>query len=213
LFGAWCAHEITTFHPAIKTVLDIGTGTGLLALMLSQKHNVYIDAVEIDAAAAAQAQQNSRASPWSENITVRHADILNVDFSKCYDSVISNPPFYENELQSPDARRNTAHHSRQLTLQALIKCIARLLKQTGCFFLLLHYKRRHELHGLLHQHGMFLSKEVIVRHTEHHEPFRIMFKGSRIQKESESTAISIAGNNQQYTPEFIKLLKDYYLYL
>src|SRR6476646_8018597 len=135
LFGAWCAAELKSQASDQETLLDIGAGTGLLSLLIRQKNKLQIDAVEIEAAAAAQALQNVQASPWPNDIHVIHNDILNMGVSKSYDYIISNPPFYENELQSPNEKRNTALHSRQLTLSDLFLFIAQWLKPKGTFFL------------------------------------------------------------------------------
>jgi tRNA1Val (adenine37-N6)-methyltransferase len=213
LFGAWCAQELSQQQPPAKTVLDIGTGTGLLALMVLQKHTAIIDAVEIDAHAAAQASENIAASPWHKTITVHRADILTMLILQSYDAVISNPPFYQNDWQSPDSRRNTAHHSRQLTWTALIPCVKKALHATGSFFLLLPYKRRNEGIRLLQQEGLFVHKEVQVHQTENHEPFRMMLKGGHVQQTCDVTTLTITNKNQQYTKEATALLQDYYLYL
>ena len=97
LFGAWMARELQQLS-GIQDIWDIGTGSGLLSLMVAQKNNVVIDAIEIDPAAAAQASENSSASPWSENIRIIHEDVRTADPGKKYDVIISNPPFYEREL-------------------------------------------------------------------------------------------------------------------
>lgn len=211
LFGAWCAAGLK--GNAAQTLLDVGTGTGLLSLMVRQKSAVQINAVEIEAAAASQARQNVLASPWPDTIPVVACDVLNLGVLKKYDYIISNPPFYEADLKSPDSRRATAHHSRQLTLQALLSVIATRLHEDGCFFLLLPYKRHQESRALVQQNGLFLHKEVLVRQTKNQGPFRIMLQGGFVQKEVETTSLAIAGNDQNYTPEFTALLKDYYLYL
>jgi tRNA1Val (adenine37-N6)-methyltransferase len=211
LFGAWCAHELATSD--VQTLLDAGSGTGLLSLMISQKKRVTVDAVEIDTAAAAQARQNVAASPWNENITMHNADILNMGFTKRYDCIISNPPFYEKDLRGPDEKRNTAHHSRQLTLNALVQIIATNLNTTGVFFLLLPYKRRDEAIRLLNQHNLFLQTEMSIRQTDKHSQFRIMLKGSFAATACRTAAITIASDTKQYTPQFAALLKGYYLYL
>ncbi len=211
LFGAWCAHELAL--TGVQTLLDAGAGTGLLSLMISQKKTVTIDAVEIDRAAALQAGQNSAASPWKQHVTVHHSDVLRMGFSKSYDCIISNPPFYEGDLHGPDEARNTAHHSRRLTLQALVSFIAGALNVSGSFFLLLPYKRRLEAMDLATSAGLFINKEVAVRQTPEHAPFRIMLKGSFEKKDCENRTIDITGHTKQYTPAFTELLKDYYLYL
>ena len=213
LFGAWCAAEIQTTSSRNQTLLDIGTGTGLLSLMIRQKHELEIDTIEIDAAAALQAQQNVASSPWPNSIHIQHGDVLVMELLKRYDYIVSNPPFYKNQLQSPDAKRNVAHHSSQLSLKELIHFISIHLSTDGSFFLMLHYRRKAEMLAILLQKQLYISKEVTVQQTGLHAPFRILLEGSRTQSKIESTIITITEPSKQYTPEFTALLKDYYLYL
>lgn len=211
LFGAWCAAELK--ESGAQTLLDVGTGTGLLSLMIRQKNMVQIDAVEIEAGAAFQARQNAFASPWPDAIHIVTGDVLDMAFSKKYDCIVSNPPFYETDLQSPDSKRATAHHSRQLTLQTLVAFIAMQLQQNGCFFLLLPYKRQKESYALLQQNGLYVYKEMQVQQTKNGVPFRLLLQGGFVKKELETTLLTIADNEQPYTSGFITLLHDYYLYL
>jgi tRNA1Val (adenine37-N6)-methyltransferase len=114
LFGAWVAKEVGGQKSEVETILDIGTGTGLLSLMLAQKTNATIDSVEIDEAAAEQAQENANASLWKDRIFVMPGDAKDMAYTFCknFDIIISNPPFYENELTSSDHQKNLAHHHR-----------------------------------------------------------------------------------------------------
>jgi len=126
----------------VLKVLDIGTGTGLLALMFAQKNqNAFIDAIEIDKDAFEQAAENITASPWADRINIIHADARNYSFPQQYDIIISNPPFYENELKADDKKKNVAHHSDELSLAKLLIVIKNNLSPSGTFFLLLPYKR------------------------------------------------------------------------
>ena len=213
LFGAWCAHKIALQNSGGKKVLDIGTGTGLLSLMLAQKNAVAIEAVEIDARAAAQAHQNVGASPWYHTISVLEGDILHMEMSKSYDFIISNPPFYQTDLKSPNPQRNAAHHSQQLTVAALCRVIAAALHPDGTFFLLLPYKRRSEATALLNSHQLFIREEILLRPTPAHAPFRIMLEGSRNASARNTSELIIATQPQQYTQAFTNLLQDYYLKL
>lgn len=213
LFGAWCAHEMQNGKWKLENVLDVGGGTGLLSLMIAQKNNVFIDAVEIDKEGSEQAQENIRKSLWSNTVKVYNEDILNFSNQIKYDCIISNPPFYENELHSEDRKKNLAHHSHQLKLSELLKEINNRLHENGVFFLLLPYKRLAEAEQVLQQSQLFIDKMVIVKQSVLHSPFRVMLRGSKQKKVRENSELSIWDEQQQYTDEFIHLLKDYYLYL
>lgn len=214
LFGAWVAGDLQQ-NKNSKTLLDIGTGTGLLSLMIVQGNpQLLIDAIEIDAAAAKQAEENITASEWKDRVTLFHQDIKKMPTGKKYDLIISNPPFYENELQSENAQRNIAHHSNNLSLNELLKIIKINLRPDGSFYLLLPFKRNNEIENLLKENELFILKKLVVRQSIQHDYFRIMIKGS-LNKifAPEEKEISIKNNNQEYTEEFTRLLKDYYLYL
>ena len=216
LFGAWIVNEVKNQKLKVKSVLDIGTGTGLLALMVAQKNpEMKIDTLEIDKDAAEQARINTGSSPWKEQINIVLSDVKGFSFEKEFDLIISNPPFYENELRSATDSKNVAHHSENLTLKELLVIIKNNLGKTGSFFLLLPYKRNEEIKKLFKDHELNISKILFVRQSVKHDYFRIFIKGSlnTEDKETEFNELSIWDDKQQYTNEFVNLLKDYYLHL
>ncbi len=200
-------------------LLDIGCGTGLLSLMIAQKNShLHIDAVEIDEAAAQQATENSAASPWKERVNVIHSDIKNyypANEGK-YDFVVCNPPFYENELSSPDAKKNKAHHDGSLLLEETVQAIRHSLKPGGRFYLLLPAKRIMDIQTLLQNAGLAITETVTVKQTPSHSFFRVMITGIA-QNENpvavHSSELTIKDSKGNYTPGFTALLKEYYLYL
>lgn len=232
LFGAWCAEitkaqgrgefpketndareepQTSNFKP--PACLDIGTGTGLLSLMVRQKNKIQIDAMEIDAEAAAQAAENVEASGF-EGIRILHQDLRSFNPGKTYDVIISNPPFYEDDLASGKAKKDTAHHSEHLKLDELLFFVSRHLSPKGSFFLLMPFKRHDELMQKLSSHKLFISYKIIVRQSTSHQPFRLMLccTSSPVNKSLENE-ICIRDEANNYTKEFVDLLKDYYLYL
>jgi tRNA1Val (adenine37-N6)-methyltransferase len=216
LFGAWVADRVRSRESGVQSILDIGTGTGLLSLMLEQKLKANIDAIEMDEAAAEQAIENIETSPWKDRITIINDDARNYSFTKKYNCIISNPPFYANELKSENTKKNIAHHNEGLLLPELLSIIKNNLEEDGMFYLLLPYKRNTEIKELLLQHEFALSQMMLVRQTVNHDYFRIMLVGKLKTNESVETMIdeiSIKDEKEQYTKEFTKLLKDYYLHL
>ena len=214
LFGAWVAEKVGSSESGVREVLDIGSGTGLLSLMLAQKTNASVDAIEIDKDAFEQARENVAASAFADRINVMHADANTFLFQKKYDLIISNPPFYEKELTSVSPKKNMAHHQDGLLLENLLEIIKQQLSQEGIFCLLLPFKRNKEIKQLLLQKRLSVSKMVFVRQSVNHDYFRIMMAGDVNNKaETIIDEISIWNDKQEYTGEFIELLKDYYLHL
>ena len=214
LFGAWVAAEISRFNSSPDRLLDIGTGTGLLSLMVAQKNGGRIDAVEIDLAASEQACENAGASLWKERISIIHRDVLQWQPPAFYDCIFSNPPFYEKELRSTTSARNIAHHDEGLKLADLLLFIKKHLAKEGSFFLLLPAKRESEAERLFAEADLFVQQKVRVQQTLNHPPFRLMIQGCRKKVETiTQQTISIRNNDGDYTMEFVRLLQDYYLYL
>ncbi|HEU4575869.1 MAG TPA: methyltransferase [Chitinophagaceae bacterium] len=211
LFGAWISSKLQNQFP--DTVLDIGAGTGLLSLMLAQKCTAYIDAIEIDTGTAAQAIENVNSSPWAGRISVIQGDAREYTFSRKYQSIISNPPFYENELAAAEMKKNIAQHSTALTLVGLLQIIRNNLAPGGSFFLLYPYKRAVQVQQALRQQSLYLYEKVLVRQSVRHDFFRVMIQGGCREQTTTEHEIAIWDEEQQYTTVFTDLLKDYYLYL
>jgi tRNA1Val (adenine37-N6)-methyltransferase len=208
LFGAWCAEKIADKN--YKNGLDIGTGTGLLSLMIAQKAKLRIDAVEIDKNAALQAADNFTASGFNEPNLIS-GDIKTLQLP-VYDCIFSNPPFYENELKSPDAGRNIAHHSENLSWEQLFSFIKEHLTTTGKFFLLLPLKRISELEKLSSEKKLFIHEVLKVRPSPAQQPLWIMVEGGK-ERSTETESEMFIKNGDEYSPGFTALLKDYYLKL
>jgi tRNA1Val (adenine37-N6)-methyltransferase len=215
LFGAWTASLINNEQLKIKNCLDIGSGTGLLSLMLAQKlPDAIIDAVEIDTNAANQTKENFDASLWNERLHVYNTPIqkfANLQFQQ-YDLIISNPPFYENDLKSDDEKRNIALHSSDLKLEELINIADTLLNSNGSFFVLLPYHRTTYFLQLTGD-KFYLREKAFVKQTTKHNYFRSMLwltKQTSMQHQSE---IIVMDEANKYSEKFILLLKDFYLRL
>lgn len=211
LFGAWVSSVICQL-PSFNSILDIGCGTGLLSLMIAQKTNAAIDAVEIDNAAATQAQQNFAASPWVNRLRVYNTSIqaFNQPAIKRYNFIITNPPFFNNDLKSDNAKRNIALHSSVLSLEELLLCIQNLLLATGKFAILLPYYRLDFFTGLASNAGFYLQKKTVVKQTPKHAYFRVLLLFGYDEKIVQQEEIIIKADNQ-YTEVFKVLLTDYYL--
>jgi tRNA1Val (adenine37-N6)-methyltransferase len=209
LYGAWLASQIQD-QTSISNCLDIGTGTGLLSLILAQKTPANIDAVELEAAAAQQAKENFEASPFANQLTVVQADINQWQTEQPYQLVFSNPPFYEHDLASPDAKRNLALHSSALTLEALFLAMNRLVESSGQMSMILPYHRREAAINHALALGWHLNEEASIFQTEKHKAFRSFLLFSQTAKTPFANEIIIKQNGV-YSQAFTALLKDYYL--
>jgi tRNA1Val (adenine37-N6)-methyltransferase len=217
LFGA-----LTVNHkPAYRTgrlqtsnCLDIGAGTGLLSLIFAQKNpGAIIDAVEIDTAAAQQAGENFSASPWKERLNIINSDILLFKPDKKYNLIISNPPFYEDDLKSPDPNKNNAKHDTSLGLDDLLQVVKNNLSSDGSFAVLLPYHRVNYFIEEGDKEQLYLTQKILVKQTEKHDFFRGILFFSRDKVQPVNSEISIKNNEGNYSPGFVSALKDYYLYL
>ncbi len=217
LFGAWVADRAWSRETGVRSLLDIGSGTGLLSLMLAQKvPAASVDAIEIDKDAFEQANQNAKDSPWSDRVNIIHADAREFSFSKRYDTIICNPPFYENELKGESVKKNIAHHDAGLLLPELLELINTLLVPGGNFYLLLPYKRNAEIKQLLREKKLPVEEIVFVRQSPGHDYFRMMIKGRSATDgiiETKIAELRIKENGDEYSSGFRSLLKDYYLHL
>ena len=226
LFGAWAASDQQVINA--NKILDIGAGTGLLSLLIAQaNNNATITAVEIEQAAATEAASNFKLSSWHEQLYLVHDTIQNFgnNTNTLYDVIITNPPFYEGDLKSPDENKNTAAHSTALPWNVLIENATKLLSKGGSFFVLVPTLRAYTMQKLCDTHGLQLVAEVLVHNTAKNLPIRAMQKFTKQhsgQMDTEKTIdipqvkrtkIFIKDADNNYSPEFNLLLKDYYLHL
>lgn len=217
IFGAavaksFAAKALQTDRPTVD-YLDIGTGTGLLSLMVAQKTTAPIDAIEIDAGAYQQAKENVEAAPFKARITVYKMDVLLFKTNKKYDGIYCNPPFYEHDLRSADAKKNAAKHDTTLTLQQLAEVANSLLKPDGVFTLLLPYHRVNDFIKEALLKGLYLSEIILVRHSALHPYFRGILFFTKTATTLLTKELIIKNEDGTYTDSFIDLLRDYYLHL
>jgi tRNA1Val (adenine37-N6)-methyltransferase len=216
LFGAWVSEIVNRQSQIANKILDIGAGTGLLPLMVAQKSNqAIIDAVEIDKSAATQCSFNFQQSPWNERLHVHHSSIqqFNQSSNQLYNFIISNPPFFENDLKSKNTKRNIALHSDALSLEELLFAINSLLIEDGNFAVLLPFHRSDFFEKLVSKKNYFLQKKILVKQTPKHEYFRSMSFFGKQEMSKNISSIIIKDEENKYTGEFALLLKDYYLNL
>lgn len=211
IIGAYVSKEIQLDHA--QKVLDIGTGTGLLSLMYAQKNKARIDAIEIDTASAKQAKENFASSPWHRQLDIICADVITWEASCKYDLIITNPPFYEADLKSPDSRRNNALHSASLSLRQLLLCIIQNLNNDGRVAILLPAGREEDFKSAIANHPLFIEKLVYIYQKKQGPLFRFIAILTFQEITSLTESFIIYNHDNSYTNQFINLLHDYYLKL
>jgi tRNA1Val (adenine37-N6)-methyltransferase len=212
LFGAWVADKIEQKNICAKNILDIGTGTGLLSLMLAQKTNAQIDAVDINKDSAEQASENFNKSPWGKFLHAYHSDIKEWDALYKYDLIISNPPFYENDLLPGENGKLISKHSNAMRLEDLLRIVKNLLTEDGSFAVLIPWHRTKWFETAASLSSFFIKEKTEVRQTPAHSYFRTMLLLQNKKTNTIRNELAIKNNNE-YTSGFSELLKDYYLYL
>jgi tRNA1Val (adenine37-N6)-methyltransferase len=208
LLGAWA--EVTT----AQRIVDIGAGTGLIALMLAQRCNAAITAIEIDEQAALQAAANVAASPFSHQVFVIHTslqDFMCADHSN-YDLIITNPPYFHQSLKTPIANRNLARHSDSLLPDELIETCFCLLSPDGRFCVILPTQTATAFIKKAEIRGLYCTKKTEVFPREGTPSKRILLQFEWNEKPCEENALIIETENRhQYTDVFKKLTAEYYL--
>lgn len=211
LFGAWVADKIEKRILNPDKIFDIGSGTGLLSLMVAQKFAGMIDAIEINENSFLQTVENFMQSPWSNRLRAFHGDIIVWDSSEKYDFILSNPPFFENDLLSPDQGRSQTKHAATLTLEGLLESIKNRLEVGGHFALLLPFHRIQYVKKLAVEKKFYLQEELLIKQTPRHSYFRgiLLFGSGPVSAVYDE--LTIKGNDDNYTAPFEHLLRDYYL--
>ena len=210
VLGAWFAAKIRDY----TYVLDIGSGTGLLMLMLAQKLKSQIHGIEIELDSFKQLKENIAHNNWKDKCRVFIGDARTFTFPVKYDFIITNPPFYENQLQTGDEKENIARHSSNLTLDELLVAMENNLSDDGSFGVLLPYERVKGFEKLAEAKQFYLSEKLLLKHSPKHDHFRGVMHFTRHKVHPvQSYTLCIKDNHGIYTSEFVDLLKDYYLKL
>lgn len=205
LLGAWadiaqCRH-----------ILDVGTGTGLVALMAAQRSEAHITAIDLDHDAVTQAAENMAASPWGERMLVLEADVKTFEWEHPFDAILCNPPFFENALKSPDAARTMARHTDTLSFDELAHSAARLLAPEGELSVVIPHDRAMDMTVSAACHGLFATRQTIVVPVEGSKPKRMLMAFTRQGKPHTTHTLYIESAQRNYTPEYTELVKDFYL--
>lgn len=228
LLGAWV--EVSE----AKHILDIGTGTGVIALMLAQKNShAVIDAIDIDKDAYSQSKENFEQSPWSNSLTAIHSSLQNYKGTLAvypplvevasgsardeggsnvyYDSIISNPPYFIDDFKADNSQKNIAKHSTALTYQELLKGINRLLSKTGKAFLVIPVFNVQLIQTLAAEENLYITKFTEVTAVAGKNPYLALMELGRKKEEYIKSSLVIQDTQGNFTEEYKHLTKDFYL--
>lgn len=207
LLGAWVNADMKT------RALDIGTGSGVIALMIAQKSEAVVDAVEIDRPSANQAGENFSNSPWPERLNIFASSFR--DFYKKtrlkYDLIVCNPPFFLNSLKSADAGKRLAKHNDNLSFEELVNGVRELLSENGNFYLILPPAEMKIFRNEAMQASLWVNGELLIRPRSLKPVNRIIISFGHKQTSPTSQEICLRDADGNFTMEYINLTKDYYL--
>ncbi len=207
LLGAWC--NVADAH----SILDVGTGTGLIALMLAQRTDADISAIEIDEASCLDAQLNFRNSPWSERIQLYAADFNEFQDSHPvrYDLIVCNPPFFRKSLKSSNSASTMARHDVALSFVQLITGSKKLLNVPGRLAVIIPVEACDDFRETARLEGLYLCRKTTVIPKTGKSPKRVMLEFSVTQAYPEVGDLVILEERNKYSDEFVALTKEFYL--
>ena len=207
LLGAWVNID------SAKTILDIGTGSGVIALMLAQRTSpdVQIEAVELQAGDVAQARENISRSPWPSKVTVTHSAIQDFRPELQFDLIVSNPPYFLNSWLPPDENRSKARHANDLTFAELWQAVSRLLKSGGRFAVVLPFTEGNEFIRLGQSLNFHPIRKMSFQSRVNKPIERLLVEFSQESKDLKTEELLLYKINEEWTEEYKALTRDFYL--
>ena len=205
LLGAW-ANVAQAHH-----ILDIGTGTGLIALMLAQRSDALITAIDIDEGAIEQATDNAENSPWASRIRILQQDLCQYDTEQRFDAIVSNPPYFPNSLKCPDSQRSTARHTDTLDANKLLQKASELLHPEGHFSLVIPADQVSQIQQLGEESGLYLVRHTAVITRPGLPPKRALLEFRKANIACQTDELVIELDRHVYSEDYIALTREFYL--
>ena len=197
----------------VRHILDIGSGTGLVSIMLAQRCDAEITAIEPDNESYIQACENVGRCPWNNRIKVENTDLQNFDpgLNK-FDLIVTNPPYFTDSLKSPDIRKSAARHNDSLTSEEILDGVLRLLEEDGRLQLIMPYVEGNIFIADAAKKGLYCNNILKIRPLPISEIRRLILTFSRSRQKPIEKFLTIEhGKRHQFTDEYIVLTKDFYL--
>lgn len=208
LLGSWA-------NPASAScILDIGTGSGILSLMMAQKSSANITGIEIDEITAQQATRNIESSPWQNRISIITESFQNfISNANCkFDFIISNPPYFSNSLKPSDNGKKLAKHTDSLSYQELIHGVSKILTHQGQFYVIIPFNNFQELNEIAMTEGLYINKSLRILNKPESNPIRIILQLEQCSRNYKiEEEIYIRTPNNSFSDDYKNLTKDFYL--
>ena len=193
-------------------VLDVGSGTGLIAIMLAQRCNALITAIEPDRESYMQCMENVMHCPWKDRITVENTSIQEFRSSGTFDLIVSNPPYFSNSLKNPDPRKSASRHSDSLSDDDLLEYCSALLSVNGRLQVIMPYNEGKLLVTRAEKYNLFCNELISIKPLPSGETIRQIITLSHASTEITESSLTIGtGIRHHYTEEYISLTRDFYL--
>lgn len=206
LLGAW-----TDIHHS-RRILDVGTGTGLIALMLAQRcEKAQVTAIDIDTDAVSQAQENIADSPWKDRVEAMQQDICSYSTEERFDTIVSNPPYFVDSLECPDNQRTLARHANTLDAERLLGKVTELLLDDGLFSLILPADQADHIIRMAAEKGLYLSHYTAVITRPGLPPKRVLMEFRKTEGSCKTDELIVELDRHVYSEDYIALTKDFYL--
>lgn len=198
-----------------SSILDIGTGCGLLALMMAQKCTARITGIDIDGPSAAQAGENAARSPWNDRMEIMQAALQEYAPAHpgAYDLIISNPPFFRRSLKSPELQRNRARHDADLSFSELLPATRRLLTTEGVAWFILPAEAEDDFLSIASSSGLYPDRKILIYPRQGKAPHRSVLRLTSQGVQMTVSGLTIRHSDGSYTEEYRRLCEPFYLSL
>ncbi len=196
------------------SILDIGTGCGVIALMMAQRNkNAKVVGIEPDPNSVKEAIENVSKSPWSDRVAIHKTTLQNFQTSDRYDQIVSNPPYFDNGTQSPLAGRSRARHTRQLNFKELFHYSNQLLKERGTLSLVLPALALKDIKHQAAEHSFSLIRKMEFYSRARNPMERVLLTFSKVNSECAEEILIHYDDGNNWSADYIELTKDFYLKL